>query len=680
MNKLLSFVVPVYNVAAFLPNLLDSFIKIPQHFLSKSEFILVNDGSTDESLSMLREFKNRLGDESIVRILDKENGGLSEARNQGLSMARGDYVWFVDPDDIVNYKTIGMLFEILESGEEDLVQFSFRRFQNVKEIKYETDSGNKNLVLALTGNDLLAMLADNKVDNFAWAHIARRSIYLDNSIEFPVGKTFEDIATTFNLFIQSSKCKLVLLPCYYYRSRTGSIMQTRSSSSVDDMMSAVHTIADFDGFSSDLVKDRLVYKTTLQAYRRTFEGAITENMKNARARVVRFFIERHYRLSRKEKLKILFIKFLMVSGTYSQVRRFFITVSSTNLFDKLKRRCAVLFTCLRISARSGNRIIFFGVPTYGNVGDIAIARATMQLFRDYNKRFIWVNDYISVPVAKMVKSIIRKTDVVLYQGGGNFGDMYPIIDAERRSVFLTLKDTGAKMIQLPTSVNFRCKGDFAELAHDYYGVRIFVREPISLVNAKDILTSSKISMIPDMVFWTIATHAINMHSKNTHINTVAVALRSDEEKSNSPSYDYIIEQLIARGLPTDVRHFDTVVNTQGKKLLTLKQKNKVLNSVLREIDSADLIITDRLHGMLLSLSRGKKVIALDNSTKKISGTIHGWLANNPNVFFIDSYSESVKKKLDIWLSTDKTVDSSDTFNTEIQKKFDSLMKELKVEK
>ena len=93
----LSIIVPVYNVEEYLEECLKSIYKIEE---IKYEVILVNDGSKDRSFEIMQEFKNMYGDRTI--IIDKQNGGLSSARNAGLRIAQGKYVAFIDSDDFID--------------------------------------------------------------------------------------------------------------------------------------------------------------------------------------------------------------------------------------------------------------------------------------------------------------------------------------------------------------------------------------------------------------------------------------------------------------------------------------------------------------------------------------------------------------------------------------------------
>ena len=111
----LSFIVPVYNAQSYLPDCLDSLLHqdVPH---SDYEIICVNDGSKDGSLAVLKTYQETF---SNIRIIDKENGGVTTARNAGLAAAKGEYIWFVDSDDFIKENVLLQLRTAAQSGDYD---------------------------------------------------------------------------------------------------------------------------------------------------------------------------------------------------------------------------------------------------------------------------------------------------------------------------------------------------------------------------------------------------------------------------------------------------------------------------------------------------------------------------------------------------------------------------------
>ena len=122
MKKLVSIIVPVFNVEKYLRQCLDSILG--QTF-NQFEVIIVNDGSTDNSGAICQEYEAR--DNRIV-YLEKENGGVSEARNLGLDFATSEYIIFIDSDDWIEPTYVEVLYEKIEEYQADIVFENYTSF------------------------------------------------------------------------------------------------------------------------------------------------------------------------------------------------------------------------------------------------------------------------------------------------------------------------------------------------------------------------------------------------------------------------------------------------------------------------------------------------------------------------------------------------------------------------
>lgn len=119
-----SIIVPCYNVAPYLDACMDSLV---HQTLQDIEIICVNDGSTDDTPALLRAWEER---DSRVRVIDRENGGLSVARNTGMELASGEYIGFVDPDDYVEHSMYARLLEEARRHETDITACGYACFSD----------------------------------------------------------------------------------------------------------------------------------------------------------------------------------------------------------------------------------------------------------------------------------------------------------------------------------------------------------------------------------------------------------------------------------------------------------------------------------------------------------------------------------------------------------------------
>ena len=135
MDKKISVIIPVYNVEKYLRECLDSVIS---QTLAEIEIVCVNDGSKDGSRDILSEYEKK--DDRIV-VVDKENGGLSSARNCGLDVAKGKYVYFLDSDDLLNsQEALSELYQKAEENKLDQLFFDAEAFFENEEVKQQNSS------------------------------------------------------------------------------------------------------------------------------------------------------------------------------------------------------------------------------------------------------------------------------------------------------------------------------------------------------------------------------------------------------------------------------------------------------------------------------------------------------------------------------------------------------------
>lgn len=240
-DPLLSLIVPVYNVENYIIDCAES---IAQQQSFSCQVLFVDDGSTDGSVRMLESYIARHSLSDTWSVIKKVNGGLSSARNFGLKYATGRYVWFIDSDDMLAEKSLSSVISLLLAHTSlDLLLFNYDRFTNLPE---NTDSSSsENSFYYLSKEQVLTDIFQRKRDNYSWAFVSKKSTYLDNAIQFPEGKTFEDMATTYKVVYFSEKIGVTDALCYHYRVRSGSISNTVSQKSADDILENLREIKNF---------------------------------------------------------------------------------------------------------------------------------------------------------------------------------------------------------------------------------------------------------------------------------------------------------------------------------------------------------------------------------------------------------------------------------------------------
>jgi len=220
-----SIIVPVYNVENYLARCLDSLIN--QSF-NDIEIICINDGSTDRSLDILKEYEIK---DSRVKIIDKENSGVSNCRNKGINLVNGEYIVFVDSDDWINIDMLKTMYNKATENNSDIVMCSYMRefinhskekvFDLPKEVVYEKEEIKNKLHRKLFGPIDSELGNPEGLDALGtiWAKLYRTSIIKDNNIEFidlkEIGSNEDSLFNIF-AFKYINKITFINKPFYHY--------------------------------------------------------------------------------------------------------------------------------------------------------------------------------------------------------------------------------------------------------------------------------------------------------------------------------------------------------------------------------------------------------------------------------------------------------------------------------
>lgn len=207
-KELISVIVPVYNVEKYLQKCVDSIIN---QTYNEMEIILVDDGSTDSSGKICDQYKNK--DERII-VIHKKNGGLSSARNSGLDIMKGKYVYFVDSDDFVHKEMLENMYEVINNNQFDIVCCNGRDYSDFENnFELETDVFNKDKIEVYSKNEAL-LKCNTTLFIVAYQKLYNSKIF--KKLRFKEGIIHED--TQIAPYIYNSIDKVAVIPnIYYYR-------------------------------------------------------------------------------------------------------------------------------------------------------------------------------------------------------------------------------------------------------------------------------------------------------------------------------------------------------------------------------------------------------------------------------------------------------------------------------
>lgn len=214
MEPLITIIVPVYNVEAYLAECLDSILAQTHRNL---EILLVDDGSPDRCPQICDEYAQK---DSRIRVIHKPNGGLSDARNAALEVATGEYIGFVDSDDWIAPDMMEYLLQGLIG-----CRASISCCEPINVYTYRMEYNNIPTDQVVTAETALNELFFDRMENYAWNKLYKAELWKD--VRFPVGKNFEDILTIYKTFERADRIALLREPKYFYRIRPDSISGTR---------------------------------------------------------------------------------------------------------------------------------------------------------------------------------------------------------------------------------------------------------------------------------------------------------------------------------------------------------------------------------------------------------------------------------------------------------------------
>lgn len=302
----------------------------------------------------------------------------------------------------------------------------------------------------------------------------------------------------------------------------------------------------------------------------------------------------------------------------------------------------MIFTILKqeeVSLPKGKRSFTFLAADYGNIGDLAISSAQEKFIKEN------LTDYevFPVPISKTriwldsIKKQVNSEDIITIIGGGNMGSLYPDIEDLRQLVIRSFPYN--KIVCFPQTLDWdeskssnKALKKIVKTYSAHSDIHIFARESITYRKLEEIFSGQpnvKIGFVPDIVMSASAKKlGVESSSKPAGVLT---CLRNDKECGLKAEHYAILDRVIGdTGLT--ITKTDTHAGGSG---LSKAECNKLLSNKIQQFAEAQLVITDRLHGMILCMLAGTPCLVLPNSNHKIRQTYLDWLKDHPRLIFVE---------------------------------------------
>lgn len=314
MNELISIIIPVYNLERFLPRCMESLVGQSYPNL---EIVLVDDGSTDNSGIICDEWKQR--DKRVV-VIHQENKGVSEARNAGIEISRGEYLGFVDGDDWCEPEMYELLLGSVKEADSDIAMCGYYDYPNG--INHPVEKGVMPLEPCSCNDAIIPVMRYKGYFTSLWNKIFERKIIFNNSERVLMDTSLgygEDEVWLLRILSKANRISFVPEPLYHWRPRTGSATRakelTEQQMSLLDAKRQVLKMIQYDRGVKSFARGRTFndcHILKVDAYCSSDRGHFEEVSEFLKPLKRDWIISKDVRVVRK--IKVMILEMLMMAG------------------------------------------------------------------------------------------------------------------------------------------------------------------------------------------------------------------------------------------------------------------------------------------------------------------------------------------------------------------------------
>lgn len=643
-----SIIIPIYNVEDYIDKCVSSVLG--QNY-SNFEVILVNDGSTDNSAKKACEYTRR---DARVQLINKENGGLSDARNVGLERATGDYIIFLDSDDYWKDGTLSSIENSLNNKESDIVVFGF-----------DVDTYNPEGVLVssrkVTSDSLyinkknIISIKDKSFLGYAWNKAYKASLFTDD-ILFDKGVSYiEDVLFNAKIFSKAKNISIINQSLLHYvqreRPTLGRIyydnieeLDLRANKAFNQILQSLKVSQDeIKTFLKQNIINRSLWTANIVSNTNTINSTLKRNKLNKVCQNI--LNERVSRRDAVGPVSTLLVWLMLkkhtgmirfIENIKSRTWRRFLLDSTPAFIKEYVTYATSKDAPFANTDKTRRKIFVMLAADYGNLGDVAITYAQVCFL----KKNFPDREIIQVPISKTykwlkaMKNIITKKDIITIVGGGNIGDLY--LDIERQRRFIIKLFRKYTIISFPQTIDFsRTKAGERELRRTKKAysknknIMLLAREENSFNKMMELFPFAKVYLTPDIV---LTLDKCQRRRRNGEVMTLCI--RDDMESTAVGNQKDIIKNTF-EDVGYSIKMRDTHI---GNVRLDAQESRNELANIWFDFSKTGIVITDRLHGMIFCAITGTPCVAINNKNGKVKGVYERWLSRLNYIKLVDDYN------------------------------------------
>lgn len=609
-----SIIIPVYNVEKYLEECLDSAVG---QTLKEVEIICINDGSTDSSEEILNNYKKNY---SNIKIINQENKGLSSARNSGLKIAKGEYIYFLDSDDYIDLKAMEICYEEAKTNKLDILTFDAECFvddgysANVVAENYDRSNilGSK----VMDGEEFY--IYSNEKGGYrapVWLNLYRRKYIENNKLYFYDGILHEDEIHTIESYIKANRIKYINNKLFRRRIRSNSIMTSPISEKriYSNKVIAEETYKFYCHYKLKQITKEILIRWITLYYSNSIRFCDSLGLRCKRDEIVK-------EIKEKNEIKDINLE---------------IQINNPELYYDLHYLKSNRKNELYLY-KNMKKIIYMSIPTHGNLGDHAIVYSSIQMLKEKypHHKIIKINYEDTYLYIDVIKDIIGIDDFVVLPGGGNMGNHYIWEEQARRHIISNL--INIPIISFPQTIYFsddeEGRKEFnltKKIYNSHSNLILLAREETSFNIMKKNFPNCKVELCPDIVFY--LNNKLDIEKECLDRKYITVFFRKDKESYYSINDKHKLIQGIKNTF--DVFESDTVVNY---KVNGITRQNELFK-LWRKFYKSKVVITDRLHGMIFAAITKTPCIVLRSLDYKVIKS-YEWISSLNYIKMTDNIS------------------------------------------